>query len=166
MAKAVPIIFPDRFVDNFRKFGTKTQYEHLLNYLHKNNPAIAHRDLRSANIFVSSLNQNDEVCCKIGDFGLSLQVGEELRYGAGCWEWMAPEHQIGEGYTEACDLYSFAIVAFEIFRGKSDKGPFYECAKGMRKAEIEKKIMIDGLRPSLPSNVPKWMKELINNDFN
>tara|TARA_Y100001958_G_C21162895_1_gene496363 strand:- start:1028 stop:1225 length:198 start_codon:yes stop_codon:yes gene_type:complete len=24
-----------RYVDNFRKFGTKTQYEHLLNYLHK-----------------------------------------------------------------------------------------------------------------------------------
>ena len=60
-----------------------------MNYLHnENNIAIAHRDLRSANILVLSLNEESKVCCKIGDFGLSLKVGEELKYGQGCWEWM------------------------------------------------------------------------------
>jgi serine/threonine protein kinase len=41
-----------------------------LDYLHSREPPIIHRDLRSFNIFVMSMEMDCEVNVKIGDFGM------------------------------------------------------------------------------------------------
>ena len=132
-----------------------------MEYLHGQNPPIAHRDLRSPNVLLCTLDPHEhDVCAKVADFGLSVAVTDRLHLSLSTWEWMAPEAQRGEGYSEQCDLYSFGIVAFEICRGQSKETPFGEYFGQMREAEIHHKIMT-GLRPSIPSNVPAWLKELI-----
>jgi serine/threonine protein kinase len=45
-----------------------------MEYLHGQNPPLAHRDLRSPNIFMMSLNPNDKVCAKVADFGLTTSM--------------------------------------------------------------------------------------------
>jgi serine/threonine protein kinase len=104
-------------------------------FLHSQNPPLAHRDLRSPNILLSSLDPSHKVCAKVADFGLTLSVTERLRDPLPTWQWMAPEAQMGENYTELCNLYSFGIILFEIFSGTGEV-PFSEFSGSMRQAEI------------------------------
>jgi serine/threonine protein kinase/GTPase SAR1 family protein len=129
-------------------------------FLHSQNPPLAHRDLRSPNILLSSLDPSQNVCAKVADFGLTLSVTERLRDPLPTWQWMAPEAQIGENYTELCDLYSFGIILFEIFSGTGEV-PFSEFSASMRQAEIFPKLRSGELRPTIPARLPQWLKELI-----
>jgi hypothetical protein len=48
---------------------------------------VVHRDLRSFNIFVMSLDESADVCAKIGDFGLSAVVHAKLNEALESWQW-------------------------------------------------------------------------------
>ena len=132
-----------------------------MEFLHAQTPPIAHRDLRSPNVLMVSFDADTEVVAKVADFGLSAVVSEPLQKLLPTWQWMAPEAQRGEGYTEKCDLYSFAIVAFEVLRGQTEKPPFGEFFKFMREAELHRRLHEERLRPSIPGNVPEWMRLLV-----
>ena len=62
-----------------------------LQYLHSQHPPIIHRDLRSFNIFVFSLDYLSEVIVKIGDFGLSVISCAPTKEPLESWQWLAPE---------------------------------------------------------------------------
>jgi serine/threonine protein kinase len=62
-----------------------------LMYLHTRDPPIIHRDLRSFNIFIMSINLDDEVNVKIGDFGLSTILYTDSNELLASWQWIAPE---------------------------------------------------------------------------
>lgn len=74
-------------------------------------PPIIHRDLRSPNIFVLSINSDyDGVNCKIADFGLAQRVVVELSECFFTWQWMAPEVMTPNmTYDERADIYSFGM---------------------------------------------------------
>ncbi len=67
---------------------------------------------------------------------------------------------MGNYYTEACDLYSFGIVLFEIFSGKGDV-LFTEFLTTMRVAEIFPLLRDGTLRPTLPGTLAPWMRGMI-----
>ena len=131
-----------------------------LSFLHAQSPPLAHRDLRSPNVLLVSLDANSDLCAKVADFGLTMSVTERLRDPLPTWQWMAPEAQLGDNYTETCDLYSLGIVLFEVFEG-SGEVPFSEFSSTMRLAEMIPRVRSDGLRPTLPKDTAPWMKELI-----
>lgn len=77
-------------------------------------PPIIHRDVRSYNIFVMSLDLPGStkvtVNAKIGDFGLSVQSTLlPLREPLESWQWLAPEIISGNSYNEQSDIYSFGM---------------------------------------------------------
>ncbi|KAI3876549.1 hypothetical protein MKW98_015932 [Papaver atlanticum] len=83
-----------------------------MNYLHRCNPPIVHRDLKSSNLLVDK-NWN----VKVGDFGLSrLKHATYLatKTGKGTPQWMAPEVIRNEASDEKCDVYSFGVVLWEL----------------------------------------------------
>ncbi|CAM6084867.1 unnamed protein product [Calypogeia fissa] len=83
-----------------------------MNYLHRSNPPIVHRDLKSPNLLVDK-NWTVKVC----DFGLSRFKANAFlssRSGAGTPEWMAPEILRDEPANEKSDVYSFGVVFWEI----------------------------------------------------
>lgn len=131
-------------------------------FLHAQKPPLAHRDLRSPNILLCSLDHTQDVCAKVADFGLTLSVTERLRDPLSTWQWMAPEAQLGDFYTESCDLYSLGVIMFEIFHGTGEV-PFSEFASKMRMIEMFPKIRSGEVRPTLPQNLVPWMKTLIEN---
>merc|ERR1712176_797852 len=80
-------------------------------HLHEHN--IIHRDLKSANIL---LDKHFEP--RITDFGLSRMKDQStLTAGTGTFQWMAPEVIQGKKYDEKSDIYSLAIIFWEIKTG-------------------------------------------------
>ncbi|KAK1426028.1 hypothetical protein QVD17_14695 [Tagetes erecta] len=83
-----------------------------MNYLHKRNPPIVHRDLKSPNLLV---DKNYTV--KVADFGLSrLKANTFLssKSAAGTPQWMAPEVLNDEPSNEKSDVYSFGVILWEL----------------------------------------------------
>ena len=91
-----------------------------MNYLHKNNPPILHRDLKSLNIFLTNdLKKSSDITnVKIADYGLSI-IYEKNKNGninerVGTCHWMAPEVINCQKYTTKADVYSYGIIIWEI----------------------------------------------------
>ncbi|PRW33300.1 Serine threonine- kinase CTR1 [Chlorella sorokiniana] len=84
-------------------------------YLHKHSPQpIVHRDIKSPNLLV-----DEHWRCKVCDFNLSAVVQARdaaAPGGATCNNpiWLAPEVLLGQEATTASDVYSFAMVLYEL----------------------------------------------------
>jgi hypothetical protein len=94
-------------------------------YLHSHDPPIVHRDIKTSNILLDA-NLNAKVC----DFGQSRLVAggaasirAAMTSNIGTTQYMAPEVILDLPYNEACDIYSFGIVMYEIFY---ERPPFQE----------------------------------------
>nr|CAH8832670.1 unnamed protein product [Trichobilharzia regenti] len=113
-------------LDNFlRCSGGKLATEQLLymlrdiasgmNYLAHLN--FVHRDLAARNILVDKFNT-----CKVSDFGLTRKVGSDTAEDAYTFtggkvpiRWTAPEAIMYRKFTISSDIWSFGIVAWELF---------------------------------------------------
>lgn len=85
-----------------------------LKALQCNSPPIAHRDLRSPNIFLCSLDESALVRAKVADFGLARTIAPQVYGALDTWQWIAPE-AIFEGIFDLrSDIYSMGIVFWEI----------------------------------------------------
>ncbi|KAL9642764.1 hypothetical protein ABK040_009840 [Willaertia magna] len=132
-----------------------------MSYLHGCN--IIHRDLKPGNILIGT---NGE--CKVCDFGLSTSQTEDLSTGIGTLYWTSPEILKGENYDSKVDVYSFAIILYELlfettpFSLSSKVDPksldetrvellsdeHYE-SSAVRSIDVVQKV-VDGERPILP----------------
>ncbi|KAK4843032.1 hypothetical protein QYF36_003044 [Acer negundo] len=83
-----------------------------MNYLHRRNPPIVHRDLKSSNLLV---DRNWTV--KVGDFGLSMCKNATYltaKSERGTPQWMAPEVLRNEPSNEKSDVFSFGVILWEL----------------------------------------------------
>jgi serine/threonine protein kinase len=83
-----------------------------MEYLHALEPPVLHRDLKSANILLAEGGRR----MAIADFGLARYQADDKKMTAetGSYRWMAPEVIRHEAYNSACDVYSFAILTWEM----------------------------------------------------
>lgn len=79
-----------------------------LAYLHRR--GILHRDIKPENVLVVE-NQ-----VRVLDFGLAVSK-EQATESVGSWFYMAPEIWLGEPATEASDLYSLGVLAYQMLAG-------------------------------------------------
>lgn len=88
-----------------------------LAFAHSQVPPVIHRDISPANILVEK-SQN-RLSAKISDFGLAKHVDSQslMASAAGKYLYMAPESFLGM-HSTATDVYSAAIVLFELFTGR------------------------------------------------
>ncbi|XVF76276.1 hypothetical protein PTKIN_Ptkin13bG0253200 [Pterospermum kingtungense] len=99
-------------LDERRRLSMAYDVAKGMNYLHKGNPPIVHRDLKSPNLLVDK-----KYTVKVCDFGLSrLKANTFLssKTAAGTPEWMAPEVLRDEPSNEKSDVYSFGVILWEI----------------------------------------------------
>ncbi|KAL4438701.1 hypothetical protein ABPG77_006305 [Micractinium sp. CCAP 211/92] len=81
-------------------------------YLHGRSPPIIHRDFKSPNLLVDR-----SWTVKVSDFNLSKHLSESLRSSSKAAmnpRWLAPEVMQGERATQAADVFSFAVVMWEL----------------------------------------------------
>lgn len=108
-----------------------------------------------------SFNEEDEVVCKVGDFGESLLVATQAsgREKLANPSWCAPEIMNKEPYTEKADIFSMGIVFNELY---SRERPYHEHEISQSRfiSNFEDAI-IKGLRPTIPPDTPPEMGEVI-----
>lgn len=99
-------------LDERRRLSMAYDVAKGMNYLHRRNPPIVHRDLKSPNLLVDR-----KYTVKVSDFGLSrLKANTFLssKSAAGTPEWMAPEVLRDEPSNEKSDIYSFGVILWEL----------------------------------------------------
>jgi serine/threonine protein kinase len=120
-----------------------------LAYLHSR--GIVHRDIKSSNLLVEK-----NLTVKVGDFGFATAKqdnGTQTRCGTPCWT--APEIISGTTakYSEKADVYSFAIVMWEVL---TRKAPYQD--KNMMTVALN---VINGDRPPVPADCPKAFGDIM-----
>jgi len=122
--------------------------------MHNSTPPLVHRDLKSPNILLKSLDPFCPPCAKITDFGCSMPLITTQLKGQKAAKrdvanptWLAPEVLKGSPSDTALDIYSFGIILWELLTMSL---PFqnYEFD-----ADCEKDILA-GRRPPIPSDCP------------
>lgn len=88
-----------------------------MRYLHSFSPPIMHRDLKSLNIMLLApvTHELTPVQVRLADFGFArswTDVG--MTPAVGTKHWMAPEVFLQAEYTEKADVFSFAMVLYEV----------------------------------------------------
>ena len=78
------------------------------------NKGIMHRDIKPSNIFIKS---DEEKIVKIGDFGCSIYIKDNISEPIGTIVYSAPEIIKNIEYDEKCDLWSLGITLFELYFG-------------------------------------------------
>ena len=110
-------------------------------YLHSRKPPIIHRDIKSLNVLVTK-----DWKCTISDFGLTrIKDRAMLNTQCGSPAWSAPEVLRGEPYDEMADVFSYAVVMWEIL---SQQPPY----RGMNPHQIIGLVAFQkpGGRPPIP----------------
>ncbi|KAF7638530.1 hypothetical protein Mgra_00001904 [Meloidogyne graminicola] len=127
-------------------------------YLHYEAPiTVIHRDLKSKNVVIGFGNNQKKLLCKICDFGTSKDLTNS--WTAPSWggtaAWMSPEIiSQREGITTATDVWSFAVVLWELF---SRQVPY----NGLTEFKIYSIISQHGVRLCIPDNCPKPLADLL-----
>ena len=108
--------FPEQVLSRKLRARIALDISEGMKFLISNKPPILHRDLRSPNVFMMSLDESAPCVCKVGDFGMATILDFKLKEALSTWQWMAPEVLNNEGYGETSDVFSFGIVVCEVLR--------------------------------------------------
>ena len=122
-------------------------------YLHSRHPVVCHRDLKSSNVLI-----DDQYNVKLCDFGIAKFYSDADNMKTNTQStpyWMAPEFVCDNVFTTKSDVYSFAIVMWEVLM--EDTNPYknenyYDFILGTE--EIRKK------RPEIDTDKLQGNKEL------
>lgn len=128
-----------------------TQIARGMQHIHQHE--VAHRDLKSANVLLFKKEDTTKIC----DFGSArpLENTATITGMTGTYRWMAPEFndKASTKVNKRCDVFSYAMVMFEIFAYEL---PFAELDEGMVLSRVR-----DQGRPLIPLNLPSHIKRLM-----
>lgn len=116
---------------------------------------MVHQDVRPENILIDA---NRTV--KIIDFGSTMVAGvqeaqpaREGDHALGTFQYMAPEYFVGESGTNRSDLFSLAVIAYQMLTGKLPYGA--EVARMRTRSQHRKLRYVSAVGPD--RDVPEWV---------
>lgn len=137
-------------------FHVSTSIANGMNYLH--NRGIIHRDIKPANVLLDGDFASGLFQVKVTDFGVatesSVERSNERTAETGTYRWMAPEVIRHESYSNLADVYSFAVLMWQLLTREDPFSP---------KSQIDAAMCVarDCVRPPFPTGTPVAIQELI-----
>lgn len=130
-----------------------------MSYLHRKN--VLHRDIKPANVLLEGNIESGSFSAKLTDFGVAImhQGDEEHTAETGTYRWMSPEVIRHEYYSFMADVYSYAVVCWQLV---THEEPF----QGLSQIEAAGKVALEDARPPFPPNTPHLIKALIEKCWN
>jgi serine/threonine-protein kinase len=137
------------------------QIGHALHAAHRQ--GVFHRDLKPENVMLQNLSGSQEQV-KLIDFGiakvLDSQSGAatEVAVVAGSQQYIAPEQLLSQPITAATDIYSFAIIVYEMLTGRrpfsvSAPNQFLALQELVKLQQSQSFVKPKTFRPDLPDAV-------------
>lgn len=121
---------------------------------------VLHRDLKTDNLLVVSVDPASPIHVKLTDFGASRLVSDEgaatYTKGVGTANYMPPEILNNQAYSSKADVYSFALVLWSIF---SQKHPYEDFSNQYQII----KFVVEGNRPTPPAGCPAPVIKIMEN---
>ena len=135
-----------------------------IKYLHSN--GILHRDIKSDNILITSMNIND-ICAKLTDFGASrninmLQTNMTFTKSVGTPMYMSPELLNKQKYKLPSDIFSYSILMYEIWIWKH---PYPNTDERFKYAWGIADFITSGKRLTKPDDMNYKYYEIIENSW-
>lgn len=131
-----------------------------LSFAHQN--GVVHRDVSPSNILLSKAGE-----VKIADFGIAVAMREELTADEGRimgkWRYMSPEQTRGNKLDETSDLFSAAVVIYEIFAG-AKLFPGSESKQIIENIHCMEIPRLSELRPGVPEAVDDVLASALQRD--
>lgn len=132
-------------------------------YLHHNR--VVHRDIKPGNILVVE-RPNEGIIPKITDFGLSklAEINDEHSlfqnsFAGGTVEYSSPEQLKGSNIKFNTDLWSFGVIIFEVFSGKTVFNvEGYGDGSAGKQGEIIQQILKKDIQAELEKLPSDWQK--------
>jgi len=132
-------------------------------YLHRRN--FMHRDLKPANVLLHGNVNSGDFVVKVTDFGVAkkmlptfkdktMQNTNDMTAETGTYRWMAPEVIRHEPYSFEADVYSFALIMWQLITHEDPFEPLSQLLAAGR-------VAIEEARPPFPKGAPSSLVELI-----
>jgi serine/threonine-protein kinase len=154
----------DRFPPTVAYEVTRQLLE-ALHCAHTNPIQVIHRDIKPDNIFLH-VPKHGEPVVKLIDFGVSTvsDRGQVLGVFAGTPSYASPEQIAGEACTPASDLYSVAIVLYEMLTGVApfSRHPTPEAVMKAQREEIP--VPVSNWVRGIPPSIVKLIEEALSKD--
>lgn len=129
---------------------------------HAHDMGVIHRDLKLANLLLTSSNE-----VKVVDFGIAklFGYGDQTLAGSvlGTADYMAPEQAVGGPTTPRTDLYALGSVMYAMLAGRS---PFAgkRVTQVMESLKQDRAVPLDLINPDIPREVVEIVHDLLEKD--
>ncbi|MGN6744468.1 MAG: serine/threonine-protein kinase [Amnibacterium sp.] len=122
-----------------------------LDYMHQ--AGFLHRDVKPANVLISSIRSVRPVVAKVTDFGITSRIGQaELStFTVGTAAYLSPEQVEGRNATPESDIYSLGLVLLEAITGHVEY-------PGTVEESAFERLVRD---PVVPDDVPRPVADLL-----
>jgi serine/threonine protein kinase len=128
---------------------------HGVAYLHSRD--IIHRDIKPSNVLLDGDLASGHFVVKVSDFGVATTHAlhrEDRTAETGTYRWMAPEVIRHEAYSHMADVYSYALVLWQLL---TRENPFADVSP----ISAAGKVALEYARPPFPLGTPTAVQEFI-----